>query len=79
MKMDIVAIAKAISAYFVACNKIEIPERIKPNDAKKTPIPDITFKGTLIKVATIEAIPNILPIILLFIAEIRLRAWGPRS
>ena len=64
MKMDIVAITKAISAYFVARNKTETPERIKPNDAKETPIPDITFKGTLIKVTTMEAIPNILPIVL---------------
>ena len=74
--MDMVAIPKAIIAYFATRNKIEIPPRIKPSNATKTPIPDIAFKGTLIKVATIEAIPNILPMVSLFIAGIRLPAWG---
>ena len=68
MNMDMVAIPKAIIAYFATRNKIEIPPRIKPSNATKTPIPDITFKGTLIKVTKIEAIPNILPKVLLFIA-----------
>lgn len=79
MNMDMVAIPKAIIGYFATRNKIEIPPRIKPSKATKTPIPEITFKGTLIKAVTIAAIPNILPRVLLFITGIRLRAWNLES